>query len=317
MTPHPHSPPKKNPSLLQQDPKQLQILLQSSVPAASAAAHNNNPQQPKNSRTISAASSTKTSPYLRSELFDHQTTHHNFNHHHNKNNNNNNHPRGLAIFSGYSPLLSSNTPNLCPSVFSEKSLSYSSSPLPLDPPSNPPTVGAKAESASVSTSSITILPPKTTIIFSRNSSTKMPRRPSLFTIVGAGLACLIFFYVVFPSSSSSSHDAVAHSLGSKISTGEQIKAGVARTPAQLTSVDDYDPIDALGKSGGPSQDLTTGAPIMGHMTNETIRAEVGRAGWKLFHTILAKYPVKPTTNDRETLSSYIYLFSRVYPWYVY
>lgn len=183
-----------------------------------------------------------------------------------------------------------------------------------NPPSPPAPPTAKAESSSVSTSSATvniIPPPASTTVLYR----KMPRRPSFFTIVGAVLTCVIFFYVVFPSSSSShSNNNVAQALGSNIQSGEKFKAGVERTPAELTSMEDYDPIAALGKSDGPSQDLISGAPIMGHMTNETIRAEVGRAAWKLFHTILGKYSVKPTPQERETLSSYIYLFSRVYPW---
>lgn len=59
--------------------------------------------------------------------------------------------------------------------------------------------------------------------------------------------------------------------------------------------------------------LVMGKPISSKMTNETIRAELGRSSWKLFHTILAQYPEEPTTDEREALSSYIHLFSRVYP----
>lgn len=60
-------------------------------------------------------------------------------------------------------------------------------------------------------------------------------------------------------------------------------------------------------------DIIGGKPIMAKMPNETIRAELGRAGWKVFHTILAQYPDHPTPEERQTLESYIYLFSRVYP----
>lgn len=45
------------------------------------------------------------------------------------------------------------------------------------------------------------------------------------------------------------------------------------------------------------------------------RAELGRATWKYFHTMLARYPEHPTQEQRETLHSFIYLFSRLYPWY--
>lgn len=94
----------------------------------------------------------------------------------------------------------------------------------------------------------------------------------------------------------------------------QVTKQESQSPAGIANVEDYNPIQALGQSGGPSQDLITGKPIMEHLNNATIKAELGRASWKLFHTILAQYPIKPTENERETLSSYIYLFSRVYPW---
>ncbi|ODV89402.1 hypothetical protein CANCADRAFT_65940 [Tortispora caseinolytica NRRL Y-17796] len=59
--------------------------------------------------------------------------------------------------------------------------------------------------------------------------------------------------------------------------------------------------------------IIEGKPIMPNLGNETIKAELGRASWKLFHTILARYPEKPTPEERQTLSDYIHLFSRVYP----
>jgi len=86
---------------------------------------------------------------------------------------------------------------------------------------------------------------------------------------------------------------------------------------------------------GPiSPSLTQGHVIMPQLDNETIkyplspfksrqrltgRAELGRASWKLFHTILARFPEKPTLDEREALTSYIHLFARLYPcgeWYM-
>lgn len=46
------------------------------------------------------------------------------------------------------------------------------------------------------------------------------------------------------------------------------------------------------------------------------RAELGRATWKYFHTMMARYPEDPTEEQQETLRSFVYLFSRLYPWYV-
>lgn len=59
--------------------------------------------------------------------------------------------------------------------------------------------------------------------------------------------------------------------------------------------------------------IAAGKPIMAKMPNQTVRAEVGRAGWKLLHTILSQYPEAPTAEEKETLSTYLKIFSRVYP----
>jgi len=77
--------------------------------------------------------------------------------------------------------------------------------------------------------------------------------------------------------------------------------------------------------------VTHGRVIMPSLGNETLkydslrltdqadcRAELGRASWKLFHTILSRFPEQPTLDEREALKSYIHLFARLYPcgeWY--
>lgn len=45
------------------------------------------------------------------------------------------------------------------------------------------------------------------------------------------------------------------------------------------------------------------------------RAELGRATWKYFHTVMARFPEKPTDDQQDALRSYIHLFARLYPWY--
>jgi hypothetical protein len=52
------------------------------------------------------------------------------------------------------------------------------------------------------------------------------------------------------------------------------------------------------------------APKLG---NETLKAELGRAAWKLFHTTMARFPDKPSQDESDALKSYIYLFARLYP----
>ncbi|QPG77301.1 hypothetical protein FOA43_004709 [Brettanomyces nanus] len=54
-------------------------------------------------------------------------------------------------------------------------------------------------------------------------------------------------------------------------------------------------------------------PFMPKMGNETLRIELGHASWKLFHTILARYPDEPTETERGHLSTYIKSFAQVYP----
>lgn len=62
-----------------------------------------------------------------------------------------------------------------------------------------------------------------------------------------------------------------------------------------------------------SSDMQKGDAIMGHLGNETLKAELGRAAWKLFHTTLARFPDQPSEDESATLKSYIYLFARLYP----
>ncbi|XRM40404.1 hypothetical protein ABZX51_003726 [Aspergillus tubingensis] len=60
-------------------------------------------------------------------------------------------------------------------------------------------------------------------------------------------------------------------------------------------------------------DLTKGEVVMPRLGNATAKAELGRATWKYFHTMLARYPEDPTEEQQESLRSFIYLFARLYP----
>ncbi|GAA5956042.1 hypothetical protein JCM21900_002575 [Sporobolomyces salmonicolor] len=63
-------------------------------------------------------------------------------------------------------------------------------------------------------------------------------------------------------------------------------------------------IDALVKHGGV---------IMPKLGNATAKAELGRASWKLLHTMAARFPEQPTDSEREAFKDFLYLFSRLYP----
>ena len=53
--------------------------------------------------------------------------------------------------------------------------------------------------------------------------------------------------------------------------------------------------------------------IMPQLGNETLKAELGRAAWKVLHTTMARFPDKPSQDESDALKSYLYLFARLYP----
>ncbi|KAM5488906.1 putative thiol oxidase [Microsporum audouinii] len=59
--------------------------------------------------------------------------------------------------------------------------------------------------------------------------------------------------------------------------------------------------------------MLAGESIMPTLENKTAKAELGRSSWHLFHTVMARYPEKPTGEDQRALSAYVYLFARLYP----
>ncbi|KAI8820881.1 ERV/ALR sulfhydryl oxidase domain-containing protein [Fimicolochytrium jonesii] len=56
-----------------------------------------------------------------------------------------------------------------------------------------------------------------------------------------------------------------------------------------------------------------GAVIMSKMGNETLKAELGRAAWRVLHTMAGKFPEEPTEDEQTAMRDYIYLFARLYP----
>ena len=57
----------------------------------------------------------------------------------------------------------------------------------------------------------------------------------------------------------------------------------------------------------------TGHAIAPKLGNETAKAELGRATWKFFHTVMARFPENPTEDESNTLRTFIHSFQRVYP----
>lgn len=52
---------------------------------------------------------------------------------------------------------------------------------------------------------------------------------------------------------------------------------------------------------------------MPKLANATAKAELGRASWKLLHTMAARYPATPTAPEQDAYRSFLLLFARLYP----
>jgi FAD-linked sulfhydryl oxidase len=85
---------------------------------------------------------------------------------------------------------------------------------------------------------------------------------------------------------------------------------LGNTPVRLNSDSLSTSVDDLAHVPTSMQ---KGDAIMGHLGNETLKAELGRAAWKLFHTTMARFPDQPTDEESAALKSYIHLFARLYP----
>lgn len=88
--------------------------------------------------------------------------------------------------------------------------------------------------------------------------------------------------------------------------------------AQELEVTDTSDVSTGEKEGVSMQESDetpelTDTPFMPKMANETLKAQLGNAAWKLFHTILARYPEKPSLREQATLGQYLYSFAQVYP----
>ena len=72
--------------------------------------------------------------------------------------------------------------------------------------------------------------------------------------------------------------------------------------------------DINGNTNNEDDNVLTGVAVMPKLGNETAKEELGRASWKLFHTLLCRFPKNPSSSDREKLKNFITLFATLYPW---
>ncbi|RDX44242.1 hypothetical protein OH76DRAFT_1359997 [Lentinus brumalis] len=86
-------------------------------------------------------------------------------------------------------------------------------------------------------------------------------------------------------------------------------------PPSRTYVDTWTG-DFFGEGGfippSPEQGVR-GKVIMPKLGNATAKAELGRATWKLMHTMTLRFPEEPTQDERDALTNYFHLTSRLYP----
>jgi len=67
------------------------------------------------------------------------------------------------------------------------------------------------------------------------------------------------------------------------------------------------------QSPNPPISGVSGGVIMSKLGNETAKAALGQATWKLLHTMTLRYPDTPTQDERDALASYFHLSARLYP----
>ncbi|KAL6451429.1 ERV2 FAD-linked sulfhydryl oxidase ERV2 [Candida maltosa Xu316] len=145
----------------------------------------------------------------------------------------------------------------------------------------------------------------------------VPKKSVFSTIALLGIIGVIYFM----STSSTSPSEITKPL-SKISiakenfipkfTQQQQQNGNNEQQIQEKPLEEPDVDESLEDEQIVAKDFTE-TPFMPKMANETLKAQLGNASWRLFHTILARYPDNPTTQERNTLESYIHLFAQVYP----
>ncbi|BGP44649.1 hypothetical protein JCM10450v2_000463 [Rhodotorula kratochvilovae] len=70
---------------------------------------------------------------------------------------------------------------------------------------------------------------------------------------------------------------------------------------------------AAGEAYALASLVQHGDVIMPKLPNATAKAELGRASWKLLHTMAARFPEDPTLEQRDAFKSFLFLFSRLYP----
>ncbi|KAL9946115.1 hypothetical protein ACHAQF_008246 [Verticillium nonalfalfae] len=119
----------------------------------------------------------------------------------------------------------------------------------------------------------------------------MARRQHLSAIVV--LAIVAFF-------------SVSYLFSSGISDGTSSQSAPAPLAKDSTPAAAFD-------IGAIDSNILVGGSIAPKLENATAKAELGRASWKFLHTMMGRFPDKPSPEESLTLKTFITLFSRLYP----
>ncbi|KAL6937924.1 hypothetical protein ACO0RG_004449 [Hanseniaspora osmophila] len=68
----------------------------------------------------------------------------------------------------------------------------------------------------------------------------------------------------------------------------------------------------LSKVDGGKDDIYSNV-IMPKMPDQKAKQELGRTSWKYFHTVLARFPDEPSSDERQKLDTFLHLFAELYP----
>lgn len=138
---------------------------------------------------------------------------------------------------------------------------------------------------------------------------KHTRKP-VFTVLVLFLVACAIFYVA--SSDTSLGESVPISVQKGLEPVEAANPAPDSKQAVAEVEKETEPVvedDSLAQDVGEF----TETPFMPKMANETLKAKLGNSAWHLLHTVLARYPEKPTPQEKATLKQYIHFFGQVYP----
>ncbi|KJE97794.1 FAD dependent sulfhydryl oxidase Erv2 [Capsaspora owczarzaki ATCC 30864] len=90
-------------------------------------------------------------------------------------------------------------------------------------------------------------------------------------------------------------------------------AAVANTLLNKRRQNSDDTTNGNSNRNSDDDDGKEDASIMAPMGNQTLRAELGRAGWTTLHVMAARFPEEPSQDEQDAFVAYIHLFGMLYP----